>query len=286
MHSTPLLSIVIPAHGRPAILQRCLDHIREQTIADQIEVIVVNDAEKVNLNVGNLDVRVLDVPPCHQGVARNKGVEVARGKYVIFIGDDIFLAPHACEKHLGCHPERSEGPTAVLGFTTWDPALEITPVMHWLEKSGWQFGYPMIKQFSHQVIPTSIQHKFSYTSHISLPTEIAKKFPFREDVMLYGWEDVEWGWRLKEVGIPLFYEPDARAFHHHAMTMEESLERMETLGESAMEMERLVSKDSAAFQAAEIVPRGWKLFKYRIASMLPGMRGAHAKAFLTGLDAK
>ena len=227
--------------------------------------------------------RYFEIPKSQQGAARNFGVKNARGKYVMFIGDDIFLAPDACERHMRAHnsppPRRAErgvgeGPgVGVLGFTTWDPACGITPVMRWLETSGWQFGYPMLAKYAHDLVPADIQHRFTYTSHISLPMETAKKFPFRDDVTLYGWEDIEWGWRLAQAGVPLFYEPDAKAFHHHHMTMEDSLRRMQTLGKSAVVMDKLVPE-------LKLVPSGWKLMKYRIAALLPTMRGKHAKAFL------
>ena len=278
------LSIIIPTHKRPLILQRCLDHIERQTIVEQIEVIIVSDGEelkeKLRIENGKLKIKFLKVPPCHQGTARNRGVKEATGEFILFIGDDIFLKPDACEKHLEILNSQFSilNSACVLGFTTWDPAVGITSVMKWLESSGWQFGYPMIAQYAHRTLPTEMQHRFTYTSNISLPTAIAKKFPFREDVTLYGWEDVEWGWRLKNAGVKLFYEPNAAALHHHHVTMEDSLKRMETLGKSAVVMDRLVPE-------LKLVPRGWKRFKYQIAAMLPGIRGRHAEAFLRGIDA-
>lgn len=273
MSDAALLSIVIPTHKRPQILRRCLEYIGRQTIADRIEVIVVNDDESSMINhQSSGNVKILNVAPCHQGTARNRGVQEAQGKYVMFIGDDIFLAPDACARHIAAQDERR----AVLGFTTWDPACGVTDVMLWLESSGWQFGYPMIRQYAHGTIPQDIQHTFTYTSHISLPTDIAKKFPFREDVTLYGWEDMEWGLRLKNAGVKLFYEPDARALHHHHMTMEDSLKRMETLGRSAVMIEKISSE-------LNVVPKGFKKLKYWIASFLPGIRGEHAKAFMQGI---
>ena len=302
--SSPLLSVIIPTHNRPEILRACLEHLERQTIADQLEVIVVSDGpdeQTKSIVVGALHamplVKYFDIPKSHQGVARNRGMQEATAPVILFIGDDIFLASDACALHLQAHssplPRRAERGVGeglgvgVLGFTTWDPAVGITPVMEWLEHSGWQFGYPMIEPFNHSTIPSAIQHHFTYTSNISLPTAIAKKFPFREDVTLYGWEDVEWGWRLKNAGLPpgalggaqggveLFYEPDARALHHHHMTMEDSLKRMETLGKSAVIMDRIAPE-------LHLVPRGWKLLKYRIASLLPTMRGRHSRAFVRG----
>jgi glycosyltransferase involved in cell wall biosynthesis len=273
---------VIPTHKRPHILRRCLEHLEKQTIAGHIETIVVSDgpddmARRVVEDKGwTLPVRFFEIPKSQQGVARNKGVSEARADHVLFIGDDIFLSPDACEKHLNAHVVRFPGvENLVLGFTTWDPACGVTPVMRWLEKSGWQFGYPFIKRYAGHFLPDAMQQRFTYTSHMSLPTKIARKFAFREDVTFYGWEDIEWGWRLKNAGIKLFYEAGATALHHHHIEMADSLHRMETLGRSAVIMDRLSP-------GMNLTPTGRRLLKYRAAALLPGMRGAHTRAFLRG----
>jgi glycosyltransferase involved in cell wall biosynthesis len=286
----PSLSIIIPTHERADILARCLHHLATQTIAKELEVIVVSDGhdpktadlfseDTRNKKQETNNVQFLEIPKSQQGVARNRGVAVATAPLVMFIGDDIFLEPHACEVHVDIHKKlkaESYELSACLGYTTWDPALGITPVMRWLEKSGWQFGYPLLKNYVHKPIPAHMQHRFTYTSHISLPTETAKKYPFREDVTLYGWEDIEWGARLRDGGVPLVFEPDARALHHHRITMESSLKRMETLGESAVRMGSL-------FAGFDRLPHGWKLWRYNIAAMFPTMAGKHRRAFLSGI---
>jgi GT2 family glycosyltransferase len=148
--------------------------------------------------------------------------------------------------------------------------------MAWLERSGWQFGYGRLSRFAGRRVPALLQHRFTYTSHISLPRQVALAHPFREDVTLYGWEDVEWGTRLRDAGIPLVYEPAARALHHHHLTLEMSLARMEILGRSAREIaEKVTSFDR--------VPRGGKRFVYELAALLPTMAGRHRRAFLRGL---
>lgn len=290
-----LLSVIIPTHKRAAILAQCLRHLEAQTIAKDIEVIIVddtNDKETAQVVRGQKSVisTLLSVSACHQGAARNAGVAVAKGERILFIGDDIFLEPEACERHIYVNKEWSVVSNqwvektlsttcyplpAILGFTTWDPACGITPVMRWLETSGWQFGYPSIARYAHGCIPPAVQHRYTYTSHISVPLEIAKKFPFREDVSLYGWEDVEWGMRLRDAGVPLVYEPDARALHHHHITLEASLKRMEVLGRSAVEIAKKVPE-------FDRVPRGGKLLAYRILSLFPTMAGRHRKAFFLG----
>ena len=276
----PHLSIVIPTYRRSEILAECLKRIAEQSVVSEIEVSVVSDGpdDKVTAlgdnNTWPMEVRFLTVPKSHQGIARNAGVASAKGETVLFIGDDIFLERDACAKHLLAH---TKGETAVLGYTTWDPAVGITPVMRWLETSGWQFGYPMLSAYAHTFVPKEIQHKFTYTSHISLPLKIAKKHAFCTDVHLYGWEDIEWGTRLKNDGVRLVYEPDAKALHHHRITLEDSLRRMRVLGESAVIMQRL----SPEFDR---VPTGLKRMAYRLLGMLPTMAGKHRSAFIKGID--
>jgi glycosyltransferase involved in cell wall biosynthesis len=286
----PDLSIIIPTHKRASILAQCLGHIERQTIRDQLEVIVVSDGEDqktaglCEAHAFTFPLTYTSIPKSQQGIARNRGVDLATAPRVLFIGDDIFLMPDACARHVAPLRGKTNQQTsannqnniAILGFTTWDPSLDNTPVMRWLESSGWQFGYPMIEQYAHDYIPSDKQYSFTYTSHISLPTAIAKQIRFREDVSLYGWEDMEWGMRLKEAGIRLFYEPDAKAFHHHPMTLEQSLKRMETLGKSAMLMEQ-INPD------LHLVPKGLKRFAYELVRLLPTMRGRHARAFLRGI---
>lgn len=279
----PSLSVIIPTYRRATILAECLQHLERQTMARDIEVIVVSDGHDdptaalfSSSSSWKVPVLFLEIPKSQQGSARNAGVAKATGKAVLFIGDDIFLAPNACEKHLAAHAS-TEHPIAALGFTTWDPTVGITPVMTWLEQSGWQFGYPKISAYSHDLIPQNIQHQFTYTSHISLPLDVAKKLPFRTDVHLYGWEDIEWGMRLKSSGVRLYYEPDATALHHHRMTLEDSLKRMEILGISAVQ----IAKNVPEFDR---VPRGWKRWAYRFLAVFPTLSGRHRRSFVQGLN--
>lgn len=276
----PKLSIIIPTHKRADILSKCLAHIEQQSIAKDVEVIVVSDghdAQTAQLfeKTWKVPMQFSEIEKSQQGKARNAGVQHATAPLCLFIGDDIFLAPDACEKHLASHAQHPT-PHALLGFTTWDPAVGITPVMRWLETSGWQFGYPMIAQYADAQIPHELQHRFTYTSNISLPTEIAKKFPFRTDVSLYGWEDIEWGMRLRDAGIPLFYDANAKAVHHHHITVEQSLKRMEVLGRSVVALKKNVPE-------LDRVPTGWKLIAYKASALLPTMSGKHRKAFVEGM---
>lgn len=280
--SAPLLSVVIPTHRRPAILSGCLEHLERQSIADRIEAIVVSDGHDpateaaVTGREWSVPVKFFEVPKSQQGTARNRGVREAAGGIVLFIGDDIFLEPGACEAHLAVHA--SNPGVAVLGFTEWDPAVGVTPVMRWLDDTGWQFGYGFLEPHRGRPVPEETQHAFTYTSHLSVPTDVAKSTPFLEDLTEYGWEDMVYGMHLRAKGVGLFYEPAARALHHHRLDLRDSLNRMRAIGRAGVALK----KRDPAF---DLVPQGKALLKYRIVSMLPTMRGKHAKALLEGMKA-
>jgi glycosyltransferase involved in cell wall biosynthesis len=283
--ATPRLSIVIPTHKRADILKKCLLRIEKQTIAKQLEVIVVSDGhddatEKLcrNSQFSFLNFQFFAIAKAQQGVARNKGVQEASAPLVMFIGDDCFLAPDACERHVAAHNAHTQQ-IAVLGFTTWDTSLDITPAMKWLEQTGWQFGYNMLIPYRHAFVPKDLQHRFTYTIHISVPSTIARAHPFREDVTLYGWEDILWGQELRDSGISLYYEPDATALHHHHVTLDDSLARIETLGKSLMHITKVAPE-------LDRKPEGLKLLVYKLIALTPTMRGRHYRAFLRGLDSR
>lgn len=281
----PELSVIIPTHKRSQILATCLQHLEKQSAASKLEVIVVSDgpdaatAELVTSTAWQVPVRYYEIPKSQQGTARNYGVQQALAPTCLFIGDDIFLQEDACARHILAQTSAKNGAyfyTAMLGYVTWDPTLDITPVMTWLEQSGWQFGYPKINRYAHGFIPRSKQHLFTYTSHISVPTTVAREYPFREDISLYGWEDVEWGQRLRLAGVSLYYEPMAVGLHHHHMTLPQSLSRMETLGESVVILQRKVPRLHRR-------PRGLKRLAYTFAALIPSLSGKHRRAYLRGI---
>jgi len=96
----PLISVVIPTHLRPALLQRCLDALAQQTIDPAVwELIVVDDAHadatrlqmrKFAERMGGAP-RVLYLRPNGKrgpAAARNAGWGAARGEVIAFTDDD------------------------------------------------------------------------------------------------------------------------------------------------------------------------------------------------------
>lgn len=99
----PLVSVIIPVYNVEHYLRQCLDSVRAQTLSD-IEIICVNDSS----TDGSLDIledyakkdsriQVVTQPNGGAGAARNKGLSMAKGKYLSFLDSDDFFEPDMLE---------------------------------------------------------------------------------------------------------------------------------------------------------------------------------------------
>ena len=101
----PKVSVVIPVYKVEKYLPACLDSVLSQSLQD-IEVICIDDAspdrcpEMLDEYAGrDARVRVLHLPENHQqGYGRNRGTEMAKGKYVYFLDSDDMITREALEE--------------------------------------------------------------------------------------------------------------------------------------------------------------------------------------------
>lgn len=91
-----LVSIIVPVYNTESYLCFCVDSLLGQTYS-LLEVILVNDGSTDGCpgicdTYANTDPRVKVIHKSNQGSsdARNKGLEAARGKYILFVDSDDF----------------------------------------------------------------------------------------------------------------------------------------------------------------------------------------------------
>ena len=98
----PLLSVIIPAYNVEPFVQACLDSVFALPLsADEMEVIIIDDGSTdgtpsilSRCAAAHPNMRVLRQANQGQSVARNWGIEEARGQYIYFVdADDAVTEP-------------------------------------------------------------------------------------------------------------------------------------------------------------------------------------------------
>lgn len=99
-----LVSVIIPVYNAQKYVDGCLDNLLGQSY-ENMEVILVNDGSRDNsLTVctqrAKVDSRlvVIDQQNGGPGAARNAGLKVAKGEYILFCDSDDAVLPGALEK--------------------------------------------------------------------------------------------------------------------------------------------------------------------------------------------
>jgi glycosyltransferase involved in cell wall biosynthesis len=128
--------VIIPTHNRPDMLAEALRSVALQTIdLSDVEIVVVNDGgpdvtPEALAAAGDVDVRVHRLSsPRGPAVARNAGIDDARGDYIAFLDDDDVYLPAHFETLLRAMD--SDGVEAaygncVISTERVDPALPLT----------------------------------------------------------------------------------------------------------------------------------------------------------------
>lgn len=94
----PFFSIIIPVYNAEQYLERCVQSIRRQTY-EEYEVLLVDDgskddSKKICKKIEKYDQRFVFISKEHAGVsaARNYGIQKAKGKYLVFVDADDYVA--------------------------------------------------------------------------------------------------------------------------------------------------------------------------------------------------
>jgi len=100
----PIVSVIVPVYNVENFLSDCISSLVSQTCED-IEIILIDDgsADKSGIICDSWAERDNRIKVAHQEnkgqcSARNKGLEMACGKYIMFVDSDDYVSPEICEK--------------------------------------------------------------------------------------------------------------------------------------------------------------------------------------------
>ena len=104
MANLPTISVIVPVYRVELWLRECVDSILGQTFRD-FELILVDDGSPDSCGAicdeyAHLDSRVRVIHKANGGLssARNAGLDIARGAYVLFIDSDDFIEEHTLQR--------------------------------------------------------------------------------------------------------------------------------------------------------------------------------------------
>jgi glycosyltransferase involved in cell wall biosynthesis len=174
--SLPLISVVIPSRNRLKSLQKCIQNVRFQTHAP-LEILVVNDCSDEDYGaVASGPVRYFTTPR-HGGaaLARNVGLQNAKGDYIAFIDDDDAWLPTKLEVQLQHMRQRGACFSATEGYRVIDSSNPLaSPIYHrsyhkefMLNHLGTtelpeQFDLPFIESHNYIITSSVVIHRRAY----------------------------------------------------------------------------------------------------------------------------
>ena len=136
------ISIIIPVYNAESFLPRCLDSILAEEM-ESLEVVLINDGSSdasgsICVRYADQDSRVVCIHQGNQGAvaARNKGMDVASGTYLLFIDADDYVSPGyitslyktaltTCADIVFCHIHRMRSGKTV-EYTNYQPGAKVS----------------------------------------------------------------------------------------------------------------------------------------------------------------
>ncbi len=209
---SPVVSVVIPTYNRVDRLRRVLDALAAQTTPQEdFEVIIVSDGSTDGtadyLRSGDLPLPVISIEQQNSGpaAARNRGIERARGKLVLFLDDDVIPGPELVAEHRQAQAQLSD--TVVVGPMLTPADHEMPSWVAWEQRM-------LYKQYEDMNAGkyTATARQF-YTGNASLPRKLLTDCGGFDERFRRA-EDVELAYRLSDAGAAFSFNRHAEGFHY------------------------------------------------------------------------
>ncbi|MFC7361110.1 glycosyltransferase family 2 protein [Nocardioides astragali] len=229
-------TIVVPSRGGAARLPVLLTSLGQQEHQD-VEMIVVldgdvDDSASVVRRFGDeLPVRSIVFPENRgRAAALNAGFFDARGEVLIRADDDLELEPDFVAHHVRLH---EQAPRGVIGMCR--DVFPDTPYAR-------TYGIRADESIRAQAFATPPERTWQWWSGNVSTTrdDFLAVGGYDEDFRAYGWEDVEWGYRLHRLGREILVAPDFTTLHHGPVTS--TTERVQRAFHSGEAYRKFVSK--------------------------------------------
>jgi GT2 family glycosyltransferase/SAM-dependent methyltransferase len=226
----PRISVILPTFNRKQALQECLAALEEQSLnPDQFEVIVVDDGstdgtgDLVRQFKPKFVLEYIRQANSGAGAARRKGVQRARGQYVLLMNDDTLAHPRMLAEHLRAHGH-GDSKLVVLGSIHYPKNASHRALTQYLATRGFMFPQYAMRDGHDYECARLTAGNASVARGVLLA---AGSFEPKLRVA----EDLELGLRLDQRGLRLLYHPAAQASQQRLdVTVSSLVQRARTYG--------------------------------------------------------
>ncbi|MBL9108402.1 MAG: glycosyltransferase [Myxococcales bacterium] len=230
-------SVVVANYNRPDLVKRLLGDLAAQSFSPtRFEVVVVDDGSKI-------DVRTVLDPKAYPfslvvhrqenagaAKARQRGAELAQGKVVVFLDDDMRVGQGFLEGHLAHHEKPG---TVVLGQLRPDADIASMPLFE-------KFFARMLSNKADELLAgrAKLRGHGVYTGNVSVDRELFLRVG-GFDPAFRALEDEELGIRLEKAGATLLFSDKGESIHGSDKTeVEKWLARSQNDGKYAVRVGR------------------------------------------------
>ncbi|MBV8724101.1 MAG: glycosyltransferase family 2 protein [Candidatus Eremiobacteraeota bacterium] len=227
----PEISVVVPTYNRLETLERVLPTLLQQDLPPSAYELLICDSNSTDgtaefmrtVICAHDNVRHLAGSYGGRAAARNAGIAAARGSIVLFNDADIFASANLLSAHLRRHRRRKR--IAVVG---WE--VQVKNFDEYLYKRD----RPHARGHLHPPSRKRLSWLYFLTGNASVARDdLVRAGCFDETFTGYGHEDLELGYRLRQRGVDIVYEPGAVNFHCQDVGYEDQKSKMLLAGRSA-----------------------------------------------------
>lgn len=218
----PQLSIILISWNSLPMLKQCLRSLEPVMARRDVETVWVDNgstdgsSDFVASHYSGIKVKLL---PENKGVAyaRNRGVELSAGRYILFLDDDTESTPEAIDtlvNYLETHPE-----AGIAGCALRDKEGRLQDSFKpypglWRKVKNVVRGKLRIKQREPALPPMAIYPTYVIGACQLIRREVFERVGLLDEAIFYGPEDADLCLRARRAGWLTVYLPQACMLHH------------------------------------------------------------------------